>query len=148
MVDQKMPFCYNMSIVSKQEQQMAYVSQELKAKLAPKVKAICKKYGVKASLAVRNHSVLCLNIKSGKIDFFADSGDCYEQAKRFGHIQVNTYWYHDHFSGVARDFLSEVIPAMHVGNHDRSDIQSDYFDVGWYVNVNVGQWNKPYTVDQ
>lgn len=127
---------------------MAYVSQELKAKLAPKIKAICKKYGVKASLSVRNHSVLCLNIKSGKIDFFADSGDCYEQGKRFGHIQVNTYWYRDHFDGKSKEFLSEVIPAMNIGNHDNSDIQTDYFDVGWYINVNVGQWNKPYTVDQ
>lgn len=128
---------------------MAYVSQELKAKLAPKIKAICKKYGVKASLAVRNHSVLCLNIKSGKIDFFADSSDCYEQGKRFGHIQVNTYWYKDHFDGVARDFFSEVIPAMYGPDYyDNSDIQTDYFDCSHYINVNVGQWNKPYTVDQ
>ena len=51
---------------------MAYVSQELKAKLAPKIKAICKKYGVKASLAVRHHSTLVLNIKSGKVDFITD----------------------------------------------------------------------------
>lgn len=123
---------------------MAYVSQERKAQLAPAIKAICKKYGVKASLAVRNHSVLCLNIKSGKIDFFKDSGNCYEQSKRFGHMQVNTYWYRDHFDGVARDFFSEVIPAMNVGNHDNSDAQVDYFDVGWYINVNVGKWNKPY----
>lgn len=123
---------------------MAYVSQELKAKLAPKIKAICKKYGVKASLAVRNHSTLVLNIKSGKIDFLGNYARDNEYAKKYGHIDVNTYWYQDHFDGVARDFFSEVIPAMNAGNHDRSDIQVDYFDVGWYVNVNVGQWNKPY----
>ena len=123
---------------------MAYVSQELKAKLAPKIKAICKKYGVKASLAVRNHSVLCLNIKSGKIDFLGNYARDTEYAKKYGHIDVNTYWYQDHFDGVARDFFSEVIPAMHVGNHDNSDIQVDYFDVGWYIDVNVGRWNKPY----
>ncbi len=127
---------------------MAYVSQELKAKLAPKIKAICKKYGVKASLAVRNHSVLCLNIKSGKIDFIGDYEANKEHAEKYGHIQVNTYWYKDHFGGEAYHFLSEVIPAMNAGNHDNSDIQTDYFDVGWYINVNVGQWNKPYTVDQ
>ena len=128
---------------------MAYVSQELKAKLAPKIKAICKKYGVKASLSVRNHSVLCLNIKSGKIDFLGNYARGFNQANpQRDYIQVNTYWYQDHFDGVARDFLSEVIPAMNVGNHDNSEIQFDYFDVGWYINVNVGQWNKPYTVDQ
>lgn len=124
---------------------MAYVSQELKAKLAPKIKAICKKYGVKASLAVRHHSSLVLNIKSGKIDFLGNYARDFKEANaQRTNIQVNTYWYQDHFDGVARDFFSEVIPAMNAGNHDRSDIQVDYFDVGWYVNVNVGQWNKPY----
>ena len=123
---------------------MAYVSQDLKKKLAPKIKAICNKYGVKASLAVRNHSVLCLNIKSGKIDFLGNYARDNEYAKKYGHIDVNTYWYQDHFDGVARDFFSEVIPAMNVGNHDNSDIQTDYFDVGWYIDVNVGKWNKPY----
>ena len=124
---------------------MAYVSQDLKKKLAPKIKAICNKYGVKASLAVRNHSVLCLNIKSGKIDFFKDSTDALEQAKRFGHMQVNTYWYRDHFDGKSKEFLSEVIPAMYGPDYyDNSDIQTDYFDCSHYINVNVGQWNKPY----
>jgi hypothetical protein len=33
-----------------------------------------------------------------------------------------------------------------VSNHDNSDIMTDYFDVGWYLNINVGGWNKPYTV--
>jgi len=121
---------------------MAYVSQELKSKLAPKIKAICKKYGVKASLAVRNHSTLVLNVKSGKVDFINDYGNS-EDAKKFG-IQVNPYWYKDHFVGKSKAFLSEVIPAMNDGNWDKSDIQTDYFNVGWYVDVNIGKWNKPY----
>ena len=126
---------------------MAYMSQERKAQLAPAIKAICKKYGVKASLSVSNHQVLCLNIKSGKIDFIND----YNQANGTrlqnpakDYIQVNPYWYRDHFGGEAYHFLSEVMPAMNAGNHDNSDIQSDYFDVGWYVDVNIGRWNKPY----
>jgi hypothetical protein len=35
---------------------------------------------------------------------------------------------------------------MNDGNFDKSDIQSDYFHVGWYVSVNIGKWNKPYEV--
>lgn len=113
---------------------MAYMSQERKAQLAPAIKAICKKHGIKASIAVRHHSTLVVNIKSGKIDFGSNDR------------QVNPYWYHDHYkdNAPALAFLSELIPAMNAGNHDRSDIQTDYFDVGWYVDVNVGQWNKPY----
>lgn len=124
---------------------MAYMSQEKKAKIAPLIKAICKKYGVKASLAVRNHSTLVLNVKSGKVDFMKDYGN-EESARQFG-IQVNPYWYHDHFDGKSKKFLGEVIAAMNDGNHDRSDAQVDYFDVGWYVDVNIGKWNKPYTIE-
>jgi len=47
-------------------------------------------------------------------------------------------------SGEAKAFLTEVYEAMMEGNHNNSDIQSDYFDVGWYVNIQVGKWNKPY----
>ena len=125
---------------------MAYMSQEKKAKIAPQVKAILKKYNVKASLAVRNHMTLVLNVKQGPIDFINDFGNS-EDAKKFG-IQVNPYHYKSHFTGKSVKFLEEVITAMNDGNHDRSDIQSDYFDVGWYVDVNIGQWNKPYALEK
>ena len=29
-------------------------------------------------------------------------------------------------------------------NHNNSDVQTDYFDVGWYIEINVGDWEKPY----
>ena len=62
-------------------------------------------------------------------------------------VDVNPYWYQEHFSGKAKNFLTEVFTVMNKGNHDNSDIQTDYFDVGWYVNVNIGKWNKPYTLE-
>jgi hypothetical protein len=133
---------------------MAYVSQERKASIAPQVKAICKKYGVKASLAVRHHSTLVLNIKQGSIDFIDNfnktvdtrPGGFRNDSPAEKSIQVNTYWYHEHFSGKAKKFLEEVIHAMNAGNHDNSDAQTDYFDVGWYVDVNIGKWNQPYAL--
>ena len=48
---------------------MAYMSQEKKAKIVAAVKPILKKYGIKGTFAVRNHSTICLNIKEGGIDF-------------------------------------------------------------------------------
>jgi hypothetical protein len=125
---------------------MAYMSQDKKANIAPKVKAILKKYNVKGSLAVRNHSTLVLNVKAGSVDFMQDYGN-EESARKFG-IQVNPYWYQDHFTGKSKQFLKEVLSAMNDGNHDRSDVQSDYFDVGWYVDVNIGKWNKPYILEK
>jgi hypothetical protein len=125
---------------------MAYMSQEKKSKIAPAVKAILKKYKVKGSLSVRNHMSLVLTIKEGSVDFYSDYGTTPESrkdAEKFG-IQVNPYWYQDHFVGQSKKFLEEVIPAMNSGNHNNSDVQSDYFDVGWYIDVNIGKWNKPY----
>jgi hypothetical protein len=125
---------------------MAYMSQEKKARIAPAVKAILKKYKVKGSLSVRNHSSLVLTIKEGSVDFYSDYGttpEARKDAEKFG-IQVNPYWYQDHFVGKSKKFLEEVIPAMNSGNHNNSDVQSDYFDVGWYIDVNIGKWNKPY----
>ncbi|MAK37428.1 MAG: hypothetical protein CMC15_14830 [Flavobacteriaceae bacterium] len=124
------------------EDKMAYMNQDKKKAIAPKVKEICKRHGVKATLSVYNGSTLCLNIKSGDINFFADGGFDYEKER--GQIQVNEYHYQDHFTGKAKAFLSEVIPALNSGNHDNSDIMTDYFDVGWWISVNVGQFQKPY----
>ena len=140
---------------------MAYMSQERKAKLAPAIKAVLKKYGVKASIAVNNHSTLVVNIKSGKIDFIENfiqtdanvmhgrkmSQDQIDYIRKNQSLDVNPYWYKEHFSGQALAFLSQVIALMNKGNHDNSDVQTDYFDVGWYVDVNIGRWNKPYTVE-
>lgn len=111
---------------------MAYMSQEKKKALAPAIKAILKKYGVKGSLSVNHHSSLVLTLSEGKIDFGTDRQN------------VNTYHIDKNFEGKARKFLSEVVDAMNVGNWNKSDISTDYFNVGWYVDVNIGKWNKPY----
>ena len=136
---------------------MAYMSQQRKAELAPAIKAVLKKFGVKASIAVRHHATLVLNIKSGPIDFIgnlnkvcsvapgADRYGAYRPA--VGSIDVNPYHYQNHFDGKALAFLSAIMPVMNTGNHDNSDIQSDYFDIGWYIDVNIGAWNKPYILE-
>lgn len=141
---------------------MAYFNQDRKQERAPAIKAILKKYGVKGSLAVRNHMTFVLNIKSGKIDFIENfiqvctnkpygekmSESRIEMLRKDRSMDVNTYWYQEHFDGKARDFIKEVLAAMNGGNHDNSDIQTDYFDVGWYVDVNIGSWDKPYILEK
>lgn len=134
---------------------MAYFSQEMKQEKAPKVKAICEKYGVKASLAIDSRSTVVVNISEGVIDFVDNYnktiGECYPTDsrpvnKQTSYIQVNSYWYHKHFSDDAKAFLTALFAVLNEGNWDKSDLQVDYFDVGWYVRVNIGRWNKPYRV--
>ncbi len=114
---------------------MAYMNQDKKRELAPAVKKVLKKYGVKGTLAVRHHSTLVVNLKSGKVNFGIDRA------------QVNPYWIKEHWEGDAQSFLMELKDAMMTGNHDRSDIQTDLVDVGWYIDINIGKWDKPYQVE-
>ena len=120
---------------------MAYMNQERKAVLAPAIKAVLKKYGMKGSIAVRHHSSLVVNVKSGAIDFGEYShGD--------GYIQVNTYWIDSHYTGKAKAFLNELLAAMKgTMYYDNSDAQIDYFDTAYYMDINIGNWNKPYMVN-
>jgi hypothetical protein len=114
---------------------MAYISQEMKKKLAPAIKAVLKKYDMKGSIAIDNHSSLVVNVKSGKIDFGSDR------------IQGHPYNIESNYHGVARRFMEEIFVAMR-GDiwYDNSDSMTDYFDTAYYLRVNIGQWNKPYEV--
>ena len=133
---------------------MAYMNQERKAILVVAAKKVLKKYGVKATFSTERGSIHC-NIKSGPIDFISNHntlmvnqanmrGASWHFNKAEGYMQVNPYHYQNHFTGKAKSFMHELHQALNTGNHDNSDIQTDYFDVGWYVHVNVGKWNKPY----
>jgi len=133
---------------------MAYVSKEKKASIAPVVKEICKRYGVKASLSVKHHMTLMLTIQSSGIDFIGNFNtvagsiprhfnDQFRPAK--DHIEVNTYWQHEHFSGVARSFLEEVKEAMLGPDYfNDSDPMTDYFNCSHYISIHIGRWDKPY----
>jgi hypothetical protein len=125
---------------------MAYMNQEKKKVIASKLKPVLKKYGVKGTLSVRNHSSIVLNVKAGKIDFFEDYGDR-EDAKKFG-IQVNPYWFHDHFEGKSKQFLTEAFDALKsAGYYNNTDASIDYFDTAYYYNINIGNWKKPYVFE-
>jgi len=112
---------------------MAYVSQADKAKLAPAIRAVLAKYKMKGTIAVRDHSTLVVTVKSGHIDFGGDN------------INVNTYWIHEHYTGVARRFLTELLAAMKgpdYFNHD--DAMTDYFCRSHYTDIRIGGWGRPY----
>jgi hypothetical protein len=135
---------------------MAFISQADKAKIAPTIKALCAKYGVKGSLSVRNHSALVLTIKSGKIDFIGNFNKTVIERDptgnrhinpAVGEIQVNPYHCQDHFTGKARDFVVAAVAALKGPDYfDKSDMMSDYFHCSHYIDINVGKWNQPYVV--
>ena len=121
---------------------MAYVSQDDKAKLAPQIKKVLSKYGMKGSISIRNHSTLQVTLQSGAIDFKDYShGD--------GYIQVNTYHIDSHYSGKAKAFLNELLAAMKGPKYfNNDDAMTDYFHRSHYTDINVGKWNKPYFLQE
>lgn len=141
---------------------MAYMNQEKKAQIATALKPILAKYKVKGTLSVRNHSTIVLNIKSGAIDFIENyietdenktygkklTADQVAYIRKNNSLDINPYWFQEHYSGVAKEFLTETMKAMKSGDwYDNSDAQTDYFDTAYYVDVNVGSWNKPYVFE-
>lgn len=112
---------------------MAYMSQDRKKELTPGIKSVLKKHSMKGTISVDHHSTLCVTVREGVIDFGEQRG-------------VNPYYIDRDYAAnpPARDFLMELKNAMDVGNYDNSDPMSDYFDVGWYVEINIGGYEKPY----
>ena len=128
-----------------------------KATIAKAVNPILAKYGMKGSLSVRNHSTIVLTLASGSIDFIGDLNDErfllqrtseeIDEMRKDYNLDVNPYWYQEHYTGTALSFLSEVIPALKSADwYDRSDAMTDYFDTAYYFDIHVGKWDKPYTL--
>ena len=119
---------------------MAYVSQEMKKGLAPGIKRVLNKYGMKGTLAVRDHMTLICNIKKGKLDVVND----YNGEGNF-HYNINPYWAHEHFKGQSKAFFAELIDAMKGPEYfDDSDAMVDYFHTSHYISINTGDWRVPY----
>ena len=117
---------------------MAYMNQEKKAEINKRLAPILKKYGIKGTLSVRNHSTIVLTVKAGKIDFIENylaDGKCSDEAfvRKHGVLDVNPYWFSDHFTGEAKEFLTEAFAALKGADYyDESDAQIDYFNTAYF----------------
>jgi hypothetical protein len=133
------------------------MNQTKKATIATTLKPILAKYGVKGTLRTTKHSIT-LTLRSGKIDFIGDmldrfgtnimpeSGVRYVAPKDY-QLDINQYWYHERYTGTSKAFIAEALDALKSANwYDRSHAWTDYFDTAYYINLKVGDWNKPYIV--
>lgn len=131
---------------------MAYINQDGKAKIAQALKPILAKYKVKGTLSIRNKSTITLKIKSSPIDFIGNYNAI--QAKRVAKpvpatncMDVNPYWFHEHYDGTALQFLTEAVAALKANNwFDKSDTSTDYFHTAYYFGIEIGQWDQPYQI--
>ena len=122
---------------------MAYVSQEMKKELAPAIKAVLKKYRMKGSIAVNNHSTLEVNLSEGYVDCISKG----ERILGLGGVSKNVNVYHidEWYEGVAKNFLNELLNAMKGPKYfNNDDAMTDYFSRSHYTDINVGKWNKEF----
>lgn len=138
---------------------MAYMNQEKKQKLAPAIKAVLKKYGMTGTIAVKHHMSLVVNIKSGKLDLLGAAQkhvDMVNEQRGMkyngdidNYLQVNQFYAAEWARKVGEEeianFYDELIAAMKGdGWYNNSDPMTDYFDIAYYTDINVGKWDKGY----
>jgi hypothetical protein len=130
---------------------MAYMPQEKKQHINAALKKVMPK-DWKWSLSVRHHSTIVLTIAAAPVDLCQEWMDnvnarrireydqCIDKPK---YVQVNPYYPENQFSA-SLSVIEAALECLNDGNHDRSDPQTDYFVVGWYVDINLGRWDKPF----
>ena len=137
---------------------MAYMSQERKKEIAKNVKAVAKSYGFSGrdiTVGVQHHSSLVVNIFKGPLDFIGDinahnrnvAQQRGEQVRyTTGNYQVNPYWCEEHaVDPVIKRFFGDLLSAIKsTGYYNNSDAMTDYFDHDFYIDINVGKWDRDY----
>lgn len=139
---------------NKERLRMAYVSQKMKRAKAPAIKAVLKKYNIKGTISVDNHSSLVVTLTEGKMDFIGEANRFNREyaerhGQRFfpveGNYEVNTYHLDTQYKGKMRSFFKELLAAMRGTDwFDNSNSMIDYFHIAFYTDINVGRWNRPY----
>lgn len=124
---------------------MAYINQDRKAIIAAELKKVMPS-GWKWSLAIRSHMTLVLTIAEAPFDLLGSlSARDRARDKPLTDSSVNTHWIREQFTDeCVADVFEKIRDAMNTGNHDRSDSMTDYFDVGWYIDIHIGRWDKPF----
>jgi hypothetical protein len=124
---------------------MAYVDQTKKSQIAAELKKVMPQ-GWKYSLAVRHHSTIVCTVSAAPLDLIgAFKASDHFDPKTATHTEVNPYHYASQITDeCVADVLHLVLGALNTDNYNRSDSQSDYFDVGHYVDLLIGRWDKPF----
>ena len=62
--------------------------------------------------------------------------------------RVDTGWL-EGINAIHKKFLSELLKAMKGTKwYNKSDAMVDYFDIAYYMDINIGKWNKPYVLKE
>ena len=117
---------------NKNNKAMPYITSERVAEIRKEVKATFPKF--KFSVTKEHHSSVHINIMAGPMDFGTK------------HEGVNHFYISEHYADrhEIRDILLKIYSIANKGNGTLVE-DGDYGMVpNFYVNIAIGQWNKPY----
>ncbi len=118
---------------------MPYLSTEHAKRIRDNVKKTFPEF--KFSIRKEHHSSIVVAILSGPIELITSD-------KKNRHEQVNHYYIKDHYEDFpeVRDILLKLYDIVNEGNYTEV-IDGDYGAVPhFYVNLEIGKWDKPYEV--
>ena len=144
---------------------MAFMNQAKKRLIADALKKVVPP-GWKYSLAVRHHSTIVMTIRAAPVNFMQLEAEHLRTELRRGHpcvnpdyiatyigelergavehFQLNEYQVATQFPGEIGATFAKIVAALNTGNHDNSDLMTDYFDVGHYIDLRIGAYDKPF----
>jgi len=117
---------------------MAYISKQGVAEIRNELKRrFPRKEGWKFSVRNDNYSSVYCTIQMAPVRFA--KGD-YEQINQYRSEEYEN-------SEILQDIINICngnFPGSTNQNYDNSDIMTDYFDVGWYIHIQQGSWDRPF----
>lgn len=131
---------------------MAYITSNEVAEKRKKIKGLFPaKNGWKFSITRNKTSRIVCNVLKSPYDIrkFYLPGPKYQftgidTITDETNVSVSLFNIDKKYYGPARRDLSAIASLLDEGNYDKSDVMNDYFDVGFYVNLELGHYDKPY----
>ena len=122
---------------------MAYITKEAVKVKRELLKNLFPEF--KFSVKLENYSSARVTILESPIEVTYSENCAYEECgtkvtytQHIGHTNLNDY--------EGMDILKFIVGDL--GNFDKSDIMTDYFHVGYYSSLYIGQWNKDVVVKE
>lgn len=119
----------------------AYIKPEQVAEMRKKIREeFPTKDGWKISVTIKHYSVVDVHILEAPVQLLKE-----DEINENNYKQLSEYRLEKRPYG---ELLEKIRKICMEGNHDNSDIMTDYFDVGWYFHLTIGAWDKPFKVNK
>jgi hypothetical protein len=113
---------------------------KIKELVAAKIKQEFPKYRFSLRIRRGGSGVIYITWLKGDFNPFVDTNET--------HLDINHYYIQDdkRITQKAKDVMQRVKDITDEYNWDNSDAMTDYFDVNFYLHLNIGSYDKPFEV--